>query len=317
MDSQPQFWHIAGCFFSVATMPVLSQHLKGVIITALGVLIISPDGLLTRLIHVDHWTLIFWRALLLSFGMWILTSLVHPNQTWRAYREMGRHGLLMVVLYSIGTISFITAITHTSVANTLIILSTTPLFAALIGFVVLREKIELRTWCAIFLVVVGVYVISSDSGNQTATLFGDIAAMVGAFFLAAGFTVVRVKPTISVFPVISTSGLVTALVIMPLAQPFAVTQQDMGFLIIMGVYMLPLGTGLMYIGPKYIPASEVGLMLLLESVLGPTWVWLALDEKPGLSTFIGGAIILGTLAINTLWAMKSAAIARRMRSLPG
>ncbi len=298
-------------------MPVLSQHLKGVIITALGVLIISPDGLLTRLIHVDHWTLIFWRALLLSFGMWILTSLVHPNRTWQAYRGMGRHGLLMVVLYGIGTISFITAITHTSVANTLIILSTTPLFAALIGFVVLREKIELRTWCAIFLVVLGVYVISSDSDNQTATLFGDIAAMVGAFFLAAGFTVVRVKPTISVFPVISTSGLMTALIILPLAQPFTVTQQDMGFLIIMGVYMLPLGTGLMYIGPKYIPASEVGLMLLLVSVIGPTWVWLALDEKPGLSTFIGGAIILGTLAINTLWAMKSASIARRMRSLPG
>ncbi|MCP3689807.1 MAG: EamA/RhaT family transporter, partial [Gammaproteobacteria bacterium] len=73
-------------------MPELPQHLKGVIITALGVLIISPDGLLTRLIHVDHWTLIFWRALLLSFGMWILTSLVHPNRTWRAYRGMGSHG---------------------------------------------------------------------------------------------------------------------------------------------------------------------------------------------------------------------------------
>ncbi len=297
-------------------MPELPQHLKGLIITALGVLIISPDGLLTRLIHVDHWTLIFWRGLLLSFGMWILTSLVHPNRTWQAYRGMGQHGLLMVVLYSIGTVAFITAITHTSVANTLIILSTTPLFAALIGFVVLREKIELRTWCAIFLVALGVYVISSDSDNQTATLFGDIAAMVGAFFLASGFTVVRVKPTISVFPVISTSGLVTAVIILPLAQPFVVTQQDMGFLLIMGIYMLPVGTALMYIGPKYIPASEVGLMLLLESVLGPTWVWLALDEKPGLSTFIGGAIILGTLALNTLWAMQSTAIARRRRSTP-
>ena len=74
---------------------------------------------------------------------------------------MGRHGLLMVIFYTFGTISFITAITHTSVANTLIILSTTPLFAALIGFIVLRERIELRTWCAISLVAVGVYVISS------------------------------------------------------------------------------------------------------------------------------------------------------------
>lgn len=298
-------------------MPVFSQHLKGVIITALGVLIISPDGLLTRVIHTDHWTLIFWRAILMSFGMWILTCLVHPNKTWTYYKNIGRHGLLMVVLYTFGTISFITAITHTSVANTLIILSTTPLFAALIGLVVLRESIELRTWVAIALVAVGVYIISSDGGNQGATLYGDIAAMLGAFFLAAGFTVVRRKPGISVFPVFSIAGLVTALVILPLAQPFAVTQQDMGYLIIMGVYMLPLGTALMYIGPKYIPASEVGLMLLLESVLGPTWVWLALDEKPGLNTLVGGAIILSTLAINTLWVMKNASVARRMRTLSG
>ncbi|MCP4492009.1 MAG: EamA family transporter [Gammaproteobacteria bacterium] len=154
-------------------------------------------------------------------------------------------------------------------------------------------------------------VMISALGVLIISPFGDIAAMAGAFFLAAGFTVVRVKPTISVFPIISTSGLMTALVILPL------TQQGKGFLIIVGVYMLLLGTGLMYIGPKYIPVSEVGLMLLLESVLEPTWIWLALDEKPGLSTFIGGAIILGTLASNTLWAMKSATIARRMRSLPG
>lgn len=294
-------------------MSIQSQHLKGVIITALGVLIISPDGLLTRLIHTDHWTLIFWRALFLSFGMWMITSMVHPRATWQSYRNMGQPGLLMVVLYSFGTISFIIAITHTSVANTLIILSTTPLFAALIGLLLFRETIELRTWCAIFLVAIGVYVISSDGGAEGATLFGDFAAMSGAFFLAAGFSVVRRRPGISVFPVISCSGLVTAIMILPLAQPLSITQQDLGYLIIMGVYMLPVGTALMYIGPKYIPASEVGLMLLLESVLGPTWVWLALGEQPGMRTLTGGAIILSTLAINTVWAMKSATNRRRIR----
>lgn len=297
-------------------MPVLSLHLRGVLITALGVLIISPDGLLTRLVQTDHWTLIFWRGLLLSFGMCLLTNLVHPNNTWQRYRSMGRQGLLMVLLYSLGTVSFITAITHTSVANTLIILSTTPLFAALIGLVVLREAIELRTWCAIALVAIGVYVISTDSeAYGGASLYGDLAAMGGAFFLAAGFTVVRRRPDISVFPVISTAGLLTAIAILPLAQPFSISQQDMGFLLIMGVYMLPLGTALMYIGPKYIPASEVGLMLLLESILGPTWVWLALDERPGNATLVGGAIILSTLAMNTIWAMRSSRAVRH-KQLP-
>ena len=287
-------------------MPVLSRHAKGLIITALGVLIISPDGLLTRLIHVDHWTLIFWRALFLSFGMWIMANLIHPRNTWQKYLSMGRVGLAMGVLYAMGTVSFITAITHTSVANTLIILSTTPLFAALIGWVTLREPVNTRTWCAITLVCVGVFVISSDSDNQASSLFGDIAAMVGAFFLAAGFTVVRRFPGITIFPIISTSGFITALLVLPLAQPLAVTQADMGYLVLMGVYMLPVGTALMYLGPKYIPASEVGLMMLLESILGPVWVWLALGEQPGVRTFIGGAIILSTLAINATWALKTA-----------
>ena len=286
-------------------MSGLSQYTKGVIITALGVLIISPDGLLTRLVHVDHWTLIFWRALFLSFGMWIIASLFHPNNTWQRYKSLGIAGLAMVLIYSMGTISFVTALTHTSVANTLIILSTTPLFAALIGRVILGEPIIARIWVAILLVGVGVYVISSDGNNQNSSLFGDIAAMTGAFFLAAGFTLVRRFPAIAIFPVISTSGLMTALIILPLAQPFSVTQQDMGYLLIMGIYMLPIGTALMFLGPRYIPAAEVGLMLLLESILGPIWVWLALGEQPGVRTFIGGAIILTTLAVNTLWAMHS------------
>ena len=286
-------------------MPVLSQHAKGLIITALGVLIISPDGLLTRLILVDHWTLIFWRALFLSFGMWLIVNFTYPNRAWRKYKSIGRGGAMMVLIYSMGTVSFIVAITHTSVANTLIILSTTPLFAAIIGWVFLREPIPVRTLCAILLVGVGIFVISSDSASQTTSLFGDLAAMSGSFFLATGFTVVRRFPKISVLPVISTSGLLTALIILPLAQPFSVTQADIGYLLIMGIYMLPVGTALMYLGPKYIPAPEVGLMLLLESILGPIWVWLVLGEQPGIRTFIGGAIILSTLAINTAWVLKS------------
>jgi len=284
---------------------MLSSHLKGLLITASGVLIISPDGLLTRLILTDHWNMIFWRALLVSFGMWLMISLINPNRVWQQYRTVPGPGLLMVAAYSLGTISFVFAITHTSVANTLIILSTTPMFAAIIGWIFLRESIPARTWIAILLVGIGIYIISSDSEHPTSSLFGDMAAMSGSFFLATGFTVIRRFPKIPILPVISTSGMLTALIILPLAQPFSVTQDDMGYLLIMGVYMLPVATALLYSGPRYIPAPEVGLMLLLESILGPVWVWLALGEQPGTRTFIGGAVILSTLTINTVWLLKS------------
>ena len=281
-----------------------STHLKGLLITACGVLVISPDGLLTRLIVADHWTMIFWRALFLSFGMWLVISFAYPNRVWQQYKTVRGPGLLMVTAYSLGTISFIFAITHTSVANTLIILSTTPLFAAIIGRLLLHEKIQPRTIIAIVLVATGIAIMASGSVNQQDGLLGDLAAILGSFFLACGFSFVRRFPQVSAFSAISCSGLLTALVILPFAAPFSVSQADMGYLMVMGLYMLPIGTALMFLGPRYIPAPEVGLLLLLESILGPVWVWLALGEEPGASTLLGGAVVISTLAVNTIWALK-------------
>jgi drug/metabolite transporter (DMT)-like permease len=288
-----------------------SNHAKGLLITAAGVLIISPDGLLTRLISTDHWTMIFWRAIFLSFGMWLVLSFSKPNRVWQQYRTLRGAALLKVVAYSLGTISFIFAITHTSVANTLIILATTPLFAAIISRLLLQERIETRTLIAIALVAFGIGVIAAGSDDQHGSRLGDLVALLGAFFLACGFSFVRRFPEASTFAAISCSGVLTALLILPLAAPFSISRADLGYLLIMGVYMLPIGTALMFVGPRYIPAAEVGLLLLLESVLGPVWVWLALGEAPGGYTLVGGAIVLSTLALNTLWALKQ----RRYRSL--
>jgi len=281
-----------------------STHLKGLLITACGVLVISPDGLLTRLIVTDHWTMIFWRALFLSFGMWLVISFAYPNRVWQQYKTVKGPGLLMVTAYSLGTICFIFAITHTSVANTLIILSTTPLFAAIIGRFLLHEKIQPRTIVAIALVATGITIMTSGSINQQNGLPGDLAAILGSFFLACGFSFVRRFPQVSAFSAISCSGLLTALIILPFAAPLSVSQADLGYLMVMGLYMLPIGTALMFLGPRYIPAPEVGLLLLLESILGPVWVWLVLGEEPGASTLLGGAVVISTLAVNTIWALK-------------
>ncbi|TNF89264.1 MAG: DMT family transporter [Gammaproteobacteria bacterium] len=288
-----------------------TTHAKGLLITACGVLIISPDGLLTRLITTDHWTMIFYRALFLSFGMWLVLGFTSPNRVWQQYRTLKGAALLKVVAYSLGTISFIFAITHTSVANTLIILSTTPLFAALISRVLLHERIEKRMLIAIVLVALGLAVIAAGSADQPGNWLGDLVALLGSFFLALGFSFVRRFPQASTFAAISCSGVLTALLIFPLAAPLSISQDDLGYLMIMGIYMLPLGTALMFLGPRYIPAAEVGLLLLLESVLGPLWVWLALDEEPGIYTLVGGAIVLSTLALNTAWALRQ----RRYRQL--
>ena len=248
--------------------------------------------------------MIFWRALLVSFGMWLMISLIYPNRVWQQYRTVRGPGLLMVGAYAFGTISFVFAITHTSVANTLIILSSTPLFAALISRVLLQERIQPRTLIAILLVAIGIGVIAAGSAVGSSGLMGDLAAILGSFFLACGFSFVRRFPKTSAFASISCSGLITALLVLPLAAPLAVSASDFGYLLLMGLYVVPIGTALMFVGPRYIPAAEVGLLMLLESILGPIWVWIAFAEQPGIYTLMGGAIVLSTLALNTVWALK-------------
>lgn len=283
---------------------MLSTHAKGLLLTAAGVLVISPDGLLTRLIETDHWTMIFWRALLLSFGMWLMVNLFNPNRARQRYRTVLGPGLLLVVAFSLGTIAFVFAVTHTSVANTLVIFSSTPLFAALIGRVLLRESIQPRTLIAIALVALGIGVIAAGSLSSGSGLAGDLSALFGAFTLATGFSLVRRFPEVSTLSAISCSGVLTALMVFPLASPLAITQADAGYLLLMGLYVVPIGTALMFVGPRYIPAAEVGLLVLLESILGPIWVWLVLAEKPGVNTLLGGAIVITTLAVNTFWALR-------------
>jgi drug/metabolite transporter (DMT)-like permease len=283
---------------------MLSTHAKGLLLTAAGVLVISPDGLLTRLIEADHWTMIFWRALLLSFGMWLMVNLFNPNRARQRYRTVLGPGLLLVAAFSLGTIAFVFAVTHTSVANTLVIFSSTPLFAALIGRVLLRESIQPRTLIAIVLVALGIGVIAAGSVSSGSGLAGDLSALFGAFTLATGFSLVRRFPQVSTLSAISCSGVLTAVLVFPLASPLAISQADAGYLLLMGLYVVPIGTALMFVGPRYIPAAEVGLLVLLESILGPIWVWLVLAEKPGVNTLLGGAIVITTLAVNTFWALR-------------
>jgi drug/metabolite transporter (DMT)-like permease len=106
-------------------------------------------------------------------------------------------------------------------------------------------------------------------------------------------------------PAMGLGGLVAAAIALPFADPMSVTAADVGYLAISGLAVLPVGFGLLAIAPRFIPAPEVGLITLLESILGPVWVWLALGEEPGLRTVLGGTIVIGSLAANSYLTLKS------------
>lgn len=286
-------------------MTALSTHAKGLLITGVGVLIITPDGLLTRLIQSDSWTLLFWRSLLSSASLLLLLFILYRRQSWARIRAIGLPGLIVAALFGVGNVTFILAITSTTVANTLFITSTTPLFAALIAWRLMGEAVPRRTWIAIALALVGIAIIASQ-GFAGGSLFGNSAALTTAMALAAAFSLIRYHKNRDLVPAMALSTAIAALIALPFATPSAISLSDAGWLTVMGLVMLPLAFALMVIGPRYIPVPEVSLILLLEAILGPLWVWLAVGEEPGARTLVGGAVVIVTLSANALLGLRDA-----------
>lgn len=269
---------------------------KGLMITVSGVLIITPDSLLVRLISTNEWTILFWRGLLSAIAILLVLALIQRRRFLPGLLAIGRMGVGLAVMFSIGTVFFIISLETTTVANTLFIVSTAPVFAAIMARLFLHEAVSRRTWLTIASTMVGILIIASGSvGGGPGSLFGDLAALVTAVSVAATFTVARHSRHVSMVPAMGLSGLVTALIAATVSTPMALSQADAAYLGLMGLLVIPLSFSLMTIGPRYLPAPEVSLILLLEAVLAPLLIWLVLREYPGNASLIGGAIVLGAL----------------------
>ncbi len=256
---------------------------------------ISPDGLLNRLITADALTITFFRGLFYGFGMLLALAVHYRTRIIAALFGIGWPGVWLAVLYFVGNLSFIYSITNTAVANTLFIISTTPLFAALISWWIFKEQVMRRTWIAIFVAAAGIAIICSGKSIMPNAWLGNIAGLFAALTLAVSFTVVSKNRSRDLLPSFVFGGFLSALVILPFVSPTQTSASDLKYLFLMGFVMLPVAASLMFIGPRYISAPEVSLMMLLESIFGPLWVWLALNEHPGNLTLAGGAVVLITL----------------------
>lgn len=285
-------------------MSRLPPHLFGTLLTALGVLVLTPDGLLIRLVQADTWTILFWRGLFFAigiFGFYLIRFRL--KRTIYLVRQMGWQGWQSAIFFSLSTMFFVNAIQTTSVANVLVIIATAPLFAALISRLFLKEHVSRSTWIAILISTGGIGLIfigSLTRGNY----LGDLFALCAAVSIASQISTVRYSKHLDMVPSLGLSGLINALIALPLAAPLAISSADFGYLLLLGLIVLPIAFGLITVGPRYIPAAEVSLLMLLETFLGPIWVWLVLGEGAEQETLIGGALVLTTLIIHTLYSSR-------------
>lgn len=271
--------------------------------TFAAVVILSPDALLVRLIHCDVWTLLFWRCLLTGGMQTLFLAASYRRQFIQSFRNIGRIGLFSAGVVTTGSFFFVNALRHTAAANALIILAATPLFSSLLSWIFLRDKITHYTWVAITICFGGILLIFSGS-LSSGFLLGDLLALGATLMWASNLVILRKGKAVNMIP----ANLLGNLMVVPItllagAQPLSVNPADMAYLIVLGGIVLPVSFTLITTSPRYLPAPEISLILLTETILGPIWVWLALNEVPQMTTLLAGALIVATLAVHTLLSL--------------
>ena len=283
----------------------MSDRAKGLLLTTIAMLVITPDALLIRLVETDPWTLAFWRGLLSAAALALGLAAFYRRRVVAVMLAPGLPGLFIGFLFGVGTCAFIWAITHTSVANTLLILATGSMFSAAFSWLLMREPLPRHTILAMGGTFAGLLVIVG--GNLGGgSLQGDLAALSVAALSGLTFTLIRRHRMTDMIPTLVFGGLVTAALAAAVALPVALAAADVGLVAVMGLVMLPLSFALQFAGPRYIPAPEVSLFFLLEAALAPLLVWAVIGEYPGRTTFIGGCAILATLAAHAVWSLRVA-----------
>ena len=270
---------------------------RGALLVACASVCWSSGGLIVRLVATTPWTTSFWRSLFASLFLALVLWMARGRFVFAQSRR--RPVVAAALCMALASTCFIFSLANTSVANTLVLMSTGPYVAGLLGWLLLGERVALRTWLTMGVALAGAVVMVSDSYGRGA-LVGDLLAIVMACSFATATVLIRRHPEIQMTPAAVLATALTALVALPLADPRAITPRDLALLAFFGVGQFGAGFLLFMAGARLIPAAQTSLIGMLETVLGPLWVWLVLSERPGTATVAGGALILAALVANTL-----------------
>lgn len=277
-----------------ATRIRLSDRGKGILMSLLGVFVLSPDSLLIRLAGLDDYTLIFYRGLFPIFAIGLLLWIYYRRRFLAVLLGIGWAGIVNGILFAGINISFISAIQRTTVANTLLFLSSAPIFAAILSLIVLRENQRRSTWLIIALSLLGIFIIGWGSYGSDG-LLGDFFAVCCAIFTACSAVLIRRYRHIDLVPSVILGSFFTSCYALLQAPGLSISTQQLLYLGIIGLLLIPFAFTLLTIAPRFANSAEVQLVYLLESILGPLWVWLVVHETPSANTLIGGSILLAAV----------------------
>jgi len=258
----------------------------------------STAGLGQRGLDASAVTQVAGRAFFAALALFALVLAMERRGTVRAFLGMGRSGLAMTVFLAISSGAFLLALNHTSVANVLFMQAAAPMMAALLGWVLISEPVDGRTWAALLLAGAGVAVMAAGSLDAGIAAVGLPLLMTASFAMV--IVIARHRRDVSMMPATCASQLLVVVVCAPFVTLGSVSGSDWAVLAALGVGQMGLGLAFLTIGARLIPPAQVAVISLLEVVLGPLWVWLAYDERPTAATLAGGAIVVAAVVVQAV-----------------
>ena len=284
-------------------MKTLNEQQKGSLLAFVAVMFITPDSLFIRLASVDTWSLVFYRGIIPFFTVLVGMLLIYKANFFKMLFTSGRHGIIYIITFSITNIAFVVSIQNTNVANTLVMIAMAPMLSAILGAIFLNEMPDSKTWIAIAVTFFAAIYIFYDS-LQLGNIFGDLLGLVCALGLAVGAVTIRSAKTKNLVPAAVVGKLLVAIFAIFFIETYALVGRDLLIVPLMCVMCVAIPFVLVTIAPRFIPAEEVNLFFLLETIIGPIWVWMIIKEQPSLETIQGGIVIILTIAIHSFLKLK-------------
>jgi drug/metabolite transporter (DMT)-like permease len=285
-------------------MKNLTDQQKGSLMAFVAVMFITPDSLFIRLSNVDTWGLVFYRGIIPFFTVFLGMLLIYKLSFFNILFNSGYKGIIYIGTFSLTNITFVVSIQNTNVANTLVMIATAPMISAILGAIFLKEPPDKKTWISIIITFFAIVYIFFDS-IKLGNFYGDILGFITAIGLAVGAVTIRSAKTKNLVPAAVVGKLFVATFALFFIESFVLIDRDLFIIPLMCILCVAIPFVLVTIAPRFIPAAEVNLFFLLETIIGPIWVWLIIKEQPTIETLQGGLVIITTIAIHSYLKLKN------------
>ena len=282
----------------------MTDQQKGSLLAFVAVMFITPDSLFIRLSNIDTWGLVFYRGIIPFVTVFLGMLIIYKLNFFKMLFTSGYHGIIYILTFSLTNITFVVSIQNTNVANTLVMIAMAPMLSAILGAIFLKELPDKKTWIAIFVTFGAAVYIFYDS-LKLGNFFGDILGLITALGLAIGAVTIRSARNKNLVPAAVVGKLIVALFALFFIESFTLTKSDQIIVPLMCIMCVAIPFVLVTIAPRFIPAAEVNLFFLLETIIGPIWVWLVIQEQPSIETIQGGAVIMTAIAIHSFIKLKN------------